>query len=520
MDHAPGHTPGLGDVPAPGRRRSWHAVHRRPAVRRVDRADRPAGRRLPDDPGQPGPGVPAAARRDRGAAGHGPQTTIGAERAGNPFLAGLPRPAARSPGCERAGLARSAGAVPAGLCRLARSDEWRGRTRLAKRAAGSDEWRGLTRLAKRAAPERSRYPPYGFDLDSDEREAGQAMIRSHEAGSLRAAAGGRAGTLAGWVARRRDHGGVVFIDLRDASGIVQVVLREEDVAHDLRAEFCVLVTGTVRCARPGTRTRSCRPARSRSPRTGIEVLSQSDPLPFPIEGGGELNEEVRLKYRYLDIRRADMAAALRARSKAAYLLNEVMTRAPVRERGDPVPDPVHPRGRARLPGAGPAAARPLVRAAAVAAAVQAAADDLRAGALLPARPVLPGRGLPGRPAARVHPDRHRDVVRDQGRRRRRRRGPGRAAVGGDRRLPGAAADPAHDLRRRDGEVRLGQAGPAVRQRAGRPDRLLRAVGVPRVPGPARRARWSCPAAPARPARNSTAGRTGPSRAAPAGWPTC
>ena len=76
------------------------------------------------------------------------------------------------------------------------------------------------------------------------------MIRTHEAGTLRAAHAGEHVVLAGWVARRRDHGGVVFIDLRDASGVVQVVWRgEEAVAHDLRAEFCVLVTGTVR-ARP------------------------------------------------------------------------------------------------------------------------------------------------------------------------------------------------------------------------------------------------------------------------------
>jgi len=72
------------------------------------------------------------------------------------------------------------------------------------------------------------------------------MIRTHEAGTLRASHAGEHVVLAGWVARRRDHGGVVFIDLRDASGVVQVVLRQEDVAHDLRAEFCVLVTGEVR----------------------------------------------------------------------------------------------------------------------------------------------------------------------------------------------------------------------------------------------------------------------------------
>jgi aspartyl-tRNA synthetase len=150
------------------------------------------------------------------------------------------------------------------------------------------------------------------------------MIRSHEAGSLRASAAGEQVRLAGWVARRRDHGGVVFIDLRDGSGIVQVVLRQEDVAHDLRAEFCVLVTGTVQLRPAGNENPELATGEIEVAATGIEVLSQADPLPFPIEGGGELNEEVRLKYRYLDIRRADMAGALRARSKAAYVLNEVM----------------------------------------------------------------------------------------------------------------------------------------------------------------------------------------------------
>jgi aspartyl-tRNA synthetase len=150
------------------------------------------------------------------------------------------------------------------------------------------------------------------------------MIRSHEAGSLRAADAGEQVRLAGWVARRRDHGGVVFIDLRDGSGIVQVVLRQEDVAHDLRAEFCVLVTGTVQRRPAGNENPDLATGEVEVAASALEVLSQSDALPFPIEGGGELNEEVRLKYRYLDIRRADMAAALKARSKAVYLLNEVM----------------------------------------------------------------------------------------------------------------------------------------------------------------------------------------------------
>src|SRR5215469_1707527 len=150
------------------------------------------------------------------------------------------------------------------------------------------------------------------------------MIRSHEAGSLRAADAGVQVQLAGWVARRRDHGGVVFIDMRDGSGIVQVVLREEDVAHDLRSEFCVLVTGEVRRRPAGNENPELATGDVEVAATALDVLSEADTLPFPIEGAGELNEEVRLRYRYLDIRRADMATALKARSRAVYLLNDVM----------------------------------------------------------------------------------------------------------------------------------------------------------------------------------------------------
>ncbi|MGO9162793.1 MAG: aspartate--tRNA ligase [Streptosporangiaceae bacterium] len=150
------------------------------------------------------------------------------------------------------------------------------------------------------------------------------MIRTHEAATLRAAQAGEQVTLAGWVARRRDHGGVVFIDLRDASGIVQVVLRSEDVAHELRAEFCVLVTGEVRRRPAGNENPELPTGEIEVAATELEVLSAADPLPFPVEGSGELNEDVRLRYRYLDIRRPEMAAALKARSTAAYLVSDVM----------------------------------------------------------------------------------------------------------------------------------------------------------------------------------------------------
>src|SRR5215470_16257394 len=154
------------------------------------------------------------------------------------------------------------------------------------------------------------------------------MIRTHEAGTLRVPDEGLNVTLAGWVARRRDHGGVVFIDLRDASGVVQIVFRQDQVAHDLRSEFCILVTGVVRRRPAGNENPELPTGEVEVAVTDLEVLAESDPLPFPIEGAGELNEEVRLRYRYLDIRRHEMAAALRARSAAAYLVGDVM-----RERG-------------------------------------------------------------------------------------------------------------------------------------------------------------------------------------------
>ncbi|HEY7276811.1 MAG TPA: amino acid--tRNA ligase-related protein, partial [Trebonia sp.] len=151
------------------------------------------------------------------------------------------------------------------------------------------------------------------------------MIRTHEAGTLRAEHAGDTVVLAGWVARRRDHGGVVFIDLRDASGVVQVVSRSDDEAvHDLRAEFCVKVTGNVRTRPDGNENPELPTGAVEVVADEVEVLSEADPLPFPVEGSTEVSEDVRIKYRYLDIRREETARALRVRSTAAYLLSDVM----------------------------------------------------------------------------------------------------------------------------------------------------------------------------------------------------
>jgi len=150
------------------------------------------------------------------------------------------------------------------------------------------------------------------------------MIRTHTAGSLRADHAGQQVTLAGWVARRRDHGGVIFIDLRDASGYVQVVFRQEQ-AHHLRAEYCVRVEGTVTPRPPGNENPDLPTGDVEVTASALTVLSEAAPLPFPVDGGGgEGGEDVRFKYRYLDLRRAGPGNALRLRSEASRIARLVL----------------------------------------------------------------------------------------------------------------------------------------------------------------------------------------------------
>ena len=150
------------------------------------------------------------------------------------------------------------------------------------------------------------------------------MIRTHDAGALRAEHGGETVRLTGWVARRRDHGGVAFVDLRDGSGVVQVVIRDEAVAAGLRNEFCLLVEGEVGVrpegnANPNLPTGDVEVVASR-----VDVLSEAAPLPFQIDDHVDVGEEVRLKYRYLDLRRSGPAQALRTRSRVTRAIRAVM----------------------------------------------------------------------------------------------------------------------------------------------------------------------------------------------------
>lgn len=142
------------------------------------------------------------------------------------------------------------------------------------------------------------------------------MLRSHPAGSLRSTDAGQTVTLAGWVARRRDHGGVIFIDLRDASGVSQVVFREAAVleqAHRLRAEYCVSVTGVVEVRPEGNANAEIPTGDIEVNATELTVLGESAPLPFQLDETA--GEEARLKYRYLDLRREGPGNAIRLRSK-------------------------------------------------------------------------------------------------------------------------------------------------------------------------------------------------------------
>jgi aspartyl-tRNA synthetase len=153
------------------------------------------------------------------------------------------------------------------------------------------------------------------------------VMRTHPSGTLRAEHTGQTVTLTGWVARRRDHGGVIFVDLRDASGTAQVVFREGEMAeraHRLRSEFCIEVTGEVVRRPEGNENPELPTGEIEVTVTELTVLSESAPLPFPLDEHTDVGEEIRLKHRYLDLRRSGPAAALRMRSEANRIARTVL----------------------------------------------------------------------------------------------------------------------------------------------------------------------------------------------------
>ena len=153
------------------------------------------------------------------------------------------------------------------------------------------------------------------------------MLRTRTAGSRRTSDIGQVVTLTGWVDRRRDHGGVAFIDLRDASGIAQVVIREE-VAHDLRAEYVLAVTGEVSARPEGNANPNLPTGEIEVVVSDVDILNASAPLPFQVsdhaEDAGQVGEEARLRYRYLDLRRSAMQHAIRLRAKVSQAARRVL----------------------------------------------------------------------------------------------------------------------------------------------------------------------------------------------------
>lgn len=152
------------------------------------------------------------------------------------------------------------------------------------------------------------------------------MLRTHTAGSLRAEHIGSTVTLTGWVDRRRDHGGVAFVDLRDTTGIAQVVIRDEAVAHGLRAEYVLQVTGEVGRRPEGNENANLATGEIEVVATDVVVLNESAPLPFQVSSSldEQVGEEARLRYRYLDLRRPAPAAALKLRAKVSRAARAVL----------------------------------------------------------------------------------------------------------------------------------------------------------------------------------------------------
>ncbi|MHA7180291.1 aspartate--tRNA ligase [Arthrobacter sp. MDB2-24] len=152
------------------------------------------------------------------------------------------------------------------------------------------------------------------------------MLRTHELGSLRPEHVGQTVTLAGWVARRRDHGGVAFLDLRDASGVAQVVVREEDVFSSLRNEYVLQIVGSVQQRPEGNENPALPTGAIEVIADTVTILNTSDPLPFQIDEHVEVGEEARLRHRYLDLRRPGPQANLRLRSEASRVARELLHR--------------------------------------------------------------------------------------------------------------------------------------------------------------------------------------------------
>ena len=151
------------------------------------------------------------------------------------------------------------------------------------------------------------------------------MLRNTNAGALRLSDAGSQVTLAGWVGKRRDHGGIAFLDLRDSSGTVQVVVRDEAVAGELRSEFCLQIVGTVEARPAGNENSEIQTGDIEVIAESVVVLSKSAPFPIPIDDAINVGEETRLQYRYLEFRRPDAGNIIWMRMYVNLLVSHVLS---------------------------------------------------------------------------------------------------------------------------------------------------------------------------------------------------
>lgn len=154
-------------------------------------------------------------------------------------------------------------------------------------------------------------------------------MRTHKCGELNTQQLGETVSICGWVHRRRDHGGVIFIDLRDRAGLVQVVIDPDveatfAIAEQVRSEYVLRITGVVRDRPTGTVNTNLHSGAIEILAQDIEVLNESETPPFPIESDIEVNEELRLRYRYIDLRRTVMQEKMKVRRDVTRLLRNFL----------------------------------------------------------------------------------------------------------------------------------------------------------------------------------------------------
>ena len=190
-------------------------------------------------------------------------------------------------------------------------------------------------------------------------------------------------TLMGWVQKSRNKGGIIFTDLRDRSGIIQIIFEESDCGEEsfskaerLRSEFTVAVTGIVEkrsgAANPNLKTGTIE-VRAKS----LRILSESEVPPFPIEENSKTKEELRLKYRYLDLRRPDLQRNIMIRSRAATMVRQFLADEGFLEIETPTLIKSTPEGARGLSGSQPGSSGKLLRAAPVSPAFKAAVNVFR-----------------------------------------------------------------------------------------------------------------------------------------------